>query len=74
VDDKLLAASGCLGRSGYYDAKQFAEKFGVDPRGYPDYFDVRPNGLVVVKPKYYSEFEKHFAWRALNWGALGIAV
>jgi hypothetical protein len=74
MDEKLLAACGCLGRSGYYDAQQFAEKFGVDPHDCPDYFDVRPSGLVVVKPKYYSEFEKHYAARALNWGALGIAV
>jgi hypothetical protein len=72
MDRKLLAASGCVHRSGYRTPAEFASIHGIEPTLYPEYFRITKTNLVVVLPKYRDECEAEFANNRLNWQSLGI--
>ncbi len=69
----LAKACGATGHSGSYTPEEFMQHFnGVDPRKWPEHFQVNKNNLVVLKPRFYTEDKIHSNNIKKNWSALGI--
>lgn len=70
--NKLLKLAGMQNKSGYYDADEWLEKTGVDPRDIPEYVKILKNGLCVLTNSAINVLDNHFDSRSKSLNSLGV--